>query len=98
MLSKNSFEITSAVFGANHALPELAEGAGRVNDIEIKGEARKYGEFLRSISRSDVVDPTLSWLIVPVKSEQNLSNIDRWYDRSDEHEFGMFKVYKLTLK
>ena len=98
MLSKNSFEITAAVFGSNRALPELAGVDTRVSDNEIKNEAQKYGEFVRSISQSDVIDPTLSWLIVPVKSDQNLSNIDRWYERSDEEEFGMFKVYKLTLK
>jgi hypothetical protein len=98
MLSKNSFEITAAVFGSDRALPELAGVDARVSDNEIKNEAQKYGEFVRSISQSDVIDPTLSWLIVPVKSDQNLSNIDRWYERSDEEEFGMFKVYKLTLK
>jgi hypothetical protein len=98
MLSKNSFEITAAAFGSNRALPELAEGAGRVTAEEIRNETRRYGEFIRSFSASDAGNPELSWLIVPVRSEQDLSNIDRWYVRSDEHEFGMFKVYRLKLK
>lgn len=98
MLSKNSFEITAAAFGSNRALPELAQGAGRVSAEEIRSEVRRYGDFIRSFSSSDAKDPELSWLIVPVRSEQDLSNIDRWYERSDEQEFGMFKVYRLKLK
>ena len=97
-LSKRSFEITAALFGSDRALPELAEGAKPVTDDEIRNEVRSYSEFVRTFSKGQATDPELSWLVVPVKSQQDLSNIDHWYQREDEHEFGMFKVYKLTLK
>jgi hypothetical protein len=98
VLSKRSFEVTAALFGSDRALPELAQGAKRVTDEEIRNEVRGYADFIGTFTREQAADPELSWLIVPVKSDQDLSNIDRWYRRSDEHEFGMFKVYKLTLK
>ena len=98
VLSKRSFEVTAALFGSDRALPELAQGAKRVTDEEIRNEVRGYADFIRTFTREQAADPELSWLIVPVKSDQDLSNIDRWYRRSDEQEFGMFKVYKLTLK
>ena len=98
VLSKRSFEVTAALFGSDRALPELAAGARAVTDEEIRNEVRNYSEFINSFTKDRAAAPELSWLIVPVKSEQDLSNIDRWYRRSDEHEFGMFKVYRLALK
>jgi hypothetical protein len=97
-LSEHSFEVTAALFGSDRALPELAKGAKSVSDEEVRNEVRGYADFAKSFDHEMASDPELSWLIVPVKSEQDLSNIDRWYDRKDEQEFGMFKVYRLKLK
>lgn len=97
-LTVRSFEVTSALFGADRALPELAEGVRAVRADEISSETRAYAEFIRNFSRTDATNPVVSWLIVPVKSDHDLSNIDRWYNRDQGQELGMFKVYRLELK
>src|SRR4029079_13142614 len=74
-LSKRSFEVTAALFGSDRALPELAAGAKRVTDDEIRSAAHTYAQFIRSFNRGEAADPTLSWLVLPVKSEHDLSNI-----------------------
>ena len=97
-LRANSFEVTMAVFGSERALPTLGTGAKPITTSEIQSEVQKYNDFTASFDRTLAASPMVSYLIVPVKAEPDLSNVDRWYTRDAGVEVGLFKVYQLSLK
>ncbi|MGQ0542499.1 MAG: hypothetical protein ACT4O9_11720 [Blastocatellia bacterium] len=97
-LRVNSFEVTSAVFGAERALPSLGQGTEGISSQEIQSEVSKYAEFVRKFDYQTTANPVISYIIVPAEAEQNFSNLDRWYSRDTGQTFGLFKVYKLEPK
>lgn len=97
-VSEKNFEIIAVLFGSERALPELANNSNLVTTAEIQGEIKKYSDFIKNFSKSDAENPTISYLIVPEKSEVEYANIDRWYERGDGEVFGLFRVYTLKLK
>ncbi len=94
-LAGNSFETTAAIFGSERALPLLGENAAAVRSQEIRSEAAKYGEFVRSFNERSAASPVISHIIVPAEAEPSYENLDRWYSRDNGQAFGLFKVYKL---
>lgn len=97
-LKMNVFEVTAAIFGSERALPALGEDAKPVTQQEIQAEVVKYTDFAKHIDRSVAGDPALSYVIVPAEGEPDLTNLDRWYKRDEGKNFGLFKVYGVTLK
>lgn len=96
-LTKNSFEVTAAIFGSERALPALGSGAA-IRPAEIQNEVRMYADFSRNFNPNDAANPTIDYLIVPDKAEPDHSNLDRWYQRDEGRTTGLFKVYKLTRR
>ena len=97
-LQRNSFEVTSAIFGAERALPSLGQTTQAISAKEIDIEAKKYADFSNNFSAVDAADPVLTNIIVPTDGETNFANLDRWYSRDSGQKFGIFTVYKLTPK
>lgn len=97
-LEENLFEVKAAFFGGGRALSELEKNSAPITRAEVKAELRSYAKFRESFDRSKAVDPTLSYIIVPTKAEPNFEKLDQWYQREAGKEFGLFKIYKLTLK
>lgn len=96
-LQENSFEVTAAIFGSERALPALGGGAP-ITAREIEAEGRKYAEFSHAFNADQASNPALSYAIFPSDGESDLSRIDRWYNRGEGKEFGLFRVYELKLK
>ena len=84
------------VFGAERANPVLAEKYNRVTEEELNNAAREYAEFVHSFNSSLAENPLLS--IAVVSPSDNLSNLDRWYERSSPERTGEFIVYHLRLR
>jgi hypothetical protein len=97
-LSWNVFEATAAVFGSERALPALGTDARPVTAAEIADEVSKYENFVAGFSAKEASEPALSYLIVSIKAEPDLSNLDRWYVRDDARDHGEFRLYRLRLR
>jgi hypothetical protein len=97
-LKANSFEVTSAIFGAERALPSLGDQAAKITPQEIQAEVTKYTEFVRNFDAKTAASPTLDYVIVPTEAEPAFTEIDRWYTRDAGQAYGLLKVYKLTPK
>lgn len=97
-LDEGLFEVKAAFFGGGRALSELEKGAAPITLAEVEAELKNYAKFRAEFTRAKAVDPELSYIIVPTKAEPKFEKLDRWYQRDEGKEFGLFKVYKLTLK
>ncbi len=97
-LTANSFEVTAAIFGSERALPSLGSPTAAITGQEIQAEARKYAAFAQNFTAETAANPALTHIIVPTEAEPDLRSLDRWYHRDAGKEFGLFKVYKLTLR
>ncbi len=92
----SSFVERIETFGAERADPALASTSRSITEEEIRNAARQYGAFVDSFDESLARDPILSYAIVSVGD--NLSNLDRWYQREEPKRLGDLIVYRLTLK
>lgn len=97
-LEENLFEVKAAFFGGGRALSELEKNSAPITRSEVEAELRSYAKYREAFDRSKAADPVLSWIIVPTKAEPNFEKLDRWYQRDAGKEFGLFKIYKLTLR
>ena len=96
-LRQNVFEVTAAIFGSERALPALGQGA-KISPDEIKAEVKRFEEFVSGFNAETAVNPALDYIIVPGRAEPDYKNLDRWYQRDEGTNVGLFKVYKLTSK
>lgn len=97
-LEENLFEVKAAFFGGGRALSELDKNAAPITRTEAATELGNYKKFRETFDTAKATDPLLSYIIVPTKAEPDFKELDRWYQRDSGKEFGLFKVYKLTLK
>lgn len=84
------------VFGAERANPILSVGHNPITEEEISDAIKEYAAFTNSFSADLAQNPLLSYAVV--SPDANLSNLDRWYERSDAERTREFVIYRLTLK
>lgn len=97
-LRANSFEVTAAIFGSERALPSLASDSRKITSGEIREETAKFEEFVRRIDPEQAHEPAIDHIMVPAEAEPSYENLDRWYVRDQGETFGLFKLYRLTVK
>ena len=97
-LSRNSFEVTAAIFGSDRALPTLASQGKPISKADIDVEVRAFDAFVANLNSQTAMSPGISYAIVPNADDVDLSRIDRWYTRDNGIEAGLFRVYELTPK
>ena len=97
-LEENLFEVKAAFFGGGRALSELDKNSAPITKREVEAELANYAKFRNSFDRTKAADPALSYIIVPTKAEPDFQKLDQWYKRDEGKQFGLFKLYKLTLK
>jgi len=97
-LKHNSFEMFAAIFGSERALPSLGNGAKKITIEEVNDEIKKYADFSNTFSEKEAREYVLSSIIVPTEAEPSFTNIDKWYMRDNKKDFGLFTVYRLSLK
>jgi hypothetical protein len=84
------------VFGAERTVPVLTANHKRIAAEEISKATTEYAQFLDSFDSECATDPLLSYAVV--SPEDDLSNLDRWYERSSPEKIGGFVVYHLRLR
>lgn len=97
-LRANSFEVTAAIFGSVRALPALGQTAQPITAQDINNEAHLYADFIKKFDRQMAGTPVLSYVITTADENRDFANLDRWYERDEGTDTGLFKVYKLKLR
>ena len=67
-----------------------------ITEEEIVNAVKEYGLFVRSFDSRLAVNPILSYAVV--SPNDDLSNLDRWYERSAGEKNGEFIIYALKLR
>jgi len=97
-LIKNDFAVMIALFGWGRHTDRLSSEAKPLTYGEVAEEARRYKAFSENFSFKEATDPLVSYLVVPSRSEIDLSNFDRWYERGEGEMIGDHILYKTRLR
>jgi hypothetical protein len=88
--------VRGEIFGVDRANPILTVGSQPISTREIEEAVHEYKVFCSTFSRAEAATPMLSYAVV--KADENLSNLDKWYQRDAGHNIDSFVIYRLTLK
>lgn len=75
--------------------PTLSYTSSKIDEAEINSLVTKYAEFLQNINASNILNPTLSFVVVPNNLQIDLTNLDRWYEKDSGEKLGNFTLYKV---
>ena len=84
------------VFGPNRVNSVLTSSHQPITNQEITNAASEYGQFVRSFDSKLAMTPVLSYAVV--SANDDLSNIDKWYERNAGEPAGPFVIYTLKPK
>jgi hypothetical protein len=84
------------IFGAQRADPVLAFSVQPISELEIAEAVSEYKNFIASFDRRRATEPTLAYALV--HADDDLNNLDRWYQRKEPTKFGDLILYPVTLK
>jgi hypothetical protein len=86
----------AAVFGHERVIPDLAVNTKPITNDEISSEIANYQKFCSSFTRDQATSDQLSYVVAT--ADDNLSNLDRWYERDQGEQIGSFMVYRVRLR
>lgn len=73
--------------------PTLSFNSSKVNQDEIDLLVEKYSKFIQNSSNAEVLNPTISYLIVPNGMIFDLSNFEKWYQKVNSEQIGDYTLY-----
>lgn len=85
-------------FKAERILPIYSGGVTPITEQEIDDVVNQYAIFRRDFSYEDAAHPRLSFVLVHRYIEQDLSAVDKWYQRDTGEEIGEYILYRVTLR
>ena len=84
------------VFGPKRVNPMLSGDHNPITHEEIEIATTEYRQFMESFDSELGTTPLLGYAVV--SPSDNLSNLDRWYDRIGSQRLGDFVIYSLKSK
>ena len=97
-LKKGDFVSMITLFGWARHSNRLSSQSKPLTYSEIEAESKRYGEYRNNFSLNEAGSPKLSFIVVPKNRNIDLTNIDKWYERSEVETIGIYKLYKVKLK
>ena len=94
----NDFLLPLGFFGHGRVFPELTTNSDPITEIEKDDIVRKYKEFSQSFSYENAKRYELSFVVARNSANNDLSAIDRWYDRDGGEKFGPYTLYQVKLR
>jgi hypothetical protein len=85
-----------SIFGVGRTNPTLTVSPRPISPQEIEEAVDEYRMFSSNFSGAEAATPLLSYAIV--SAADNLSNLDKWYERDAGEKVGDFIIYRLKLK
>lgn len=95
---KNDFISQIALFGWGRHTDRLSFDSKPLTYGEIAAEVRNYAQFRSSFNAVEAVNPTLSYVVVNEDASNDLSVVDRWYERSEPESFGKYTLYRVSRR
>jgi hypothetical protein len=95
-LERGGYAASGEIFGLQRTNQILIANPQPITPREIEAAIDEYRNFTLAFSRGDAATPVLSYAIV--SPTNNLSNLDKWYERDAGQKVGDFIIYRLTLK
>lgn len=93
-----NFFAPSVIFGDERFIPALSLHPKPITQEEIEWEVRTYQYYLDSFTRENVIHRPLSYVITLADCENNLSHLDRWYERDGGERVGQYSLFRLRLR
>ncbi len=90
--------LAAAAFGHERVIPDLSVEPKPITNQEIAREVANYEAYVAAFSSQEASRHVLSYVIVPIERESNLSNVDRWYRLDQGEQVGNFILYKVQLR
>ncbi len=86
------------LFGFDRFIDGLNPNAKPISKKELQDELWSYNEYASSFNGERAANPRLSYVVVPIDDDPDLSNLDRWYERDAGERVGQFKLYRVALR
>jgi hypothetical protein len=99
--NKTRRELASAqtvIFGYERTSPALVHNFHPLQSEEIDREVQNYQSYVNAFSREHAESRPIKYAIIPVDTNFDFSNLDRWYERDAGERVGDYVLYTLTLK
>jgi hypothetical protein len=90
--------LTLGYFGGVRTNDQNVGESKSVSGEEINKIVEQYEDFCRSFDSEKARTPFLSFVIVRQEIENDLSNIDRWYERDAGETVGKYILYRVKLR
>ncbi len=97
-LLKNDFVAKIALFGWGRHTDRLSSEAKPLTYGEIAAEVRRYADYRTGFNATNAANPMLKYLVVNNESSNDLTNLDKWYERDGGEVIGKYTLYKLSLR
>lgn len=92
------YGFTAGLFGFERTIKGLSLNPKPITTDELEDELKLFGEYCAAFSRERANQTELSYFVVPVGDQQNLANLDRWYERDAGERVGNYTLYRLNLR
>ncbi len=88
----------SMVFGHERTIRALSFDFKPIQPDEVEREVNAYETFAKSFSRVQAVTRPITYALIPIESNFDFSNLDRWYERDAGEYVGDYILYRLKLR
>jgi len=86
------------ILGHNRLFPALSSRFQPIQPYEVDREVRAYEAYIDSFSRKEVLKRPITYAVIPVTSNFDFANLDRWYERDAGEQVGAYTLYRLKLR
>lgn len=97
LIGCRDIEACMALFGWDRFNAKLSANARPLTLPEIEEEVANYERFSENFSVADAQNPKISYVVVYEPVNDELINLDRWYQRDAGEKLGNYILYKVTL-
>ena len=91
-------EACMALFGWDRFNARLSANARPLTLGEIEDEVNNFTRFSRDFSLEDALNPQLSYVVVYNETNNQMTNLEIWYERRAVRNFGKYSLYELKIK
>lgn len=70
----------------------------QITPADVREALRGYANYASTFSREQASRPTLAYVVTTTEAAQDLSNLDRWYERDAGERIGLFTLYRVRLR
>lgn len=98
LIGCRDIEACMALFGWDRFNARLSANAKPLTLPEIEEEVANYENFSTNFSVADAQKPKISYIVVYESANDELINLDKWYERDSGEKLGKYILYKVKLK